>query len=107
MKIKNSIPSFLSSILCVYLLRIFWSLIVGSLLLKFGCTLFFDTIEYLSPFISYWLLKKYFSNNAVIHALFFDYVSVKKYAISLFVIESIILLLLLILTMNVYFVIYA
>ena len=96
MKINNFILSFLSPILCIYLLRILWTLSILFLLVKFDYTLFFSIIEFLSPFISYWFLKKYFSKNNKIQTLFFDYVSVKKYAISLFVIESFILLLLLI-----------
>lgn len=50
-------------------------------------SLFPDMIEFTSSFISYWIMKKFFSNNTKIQNLFLNYKSVKKYAIGLLAVE--------------------
>ena len=94
MKENNFILSFIISILFIYLVRFFWTLIAFLILYIMDTTFVSTFIEFLSPFLSYWILKKYFFNNIKIRDLFFNYQSVKKYTISLFLIESLILLLL-------------
>lgn len=93
MQKNNFILSFFTPILCIYLLHAFWSLTLLLLLNKFDYTWLLNIIEFLSPFISYWFLKKYFSNDVNIRQLFLNYASVKNYAVSLFIIELFILLL--------------
>ena len=61
---------------------------------------FLSILEFLSPFISYWILKKYFSNNIKIQDVFLNYPSIKKYALILLFVESLILLLLIIIGMD-------
>lgn len=100
MKKYNFILSFLSSILCVYLLRIFWTEIALFLYKNLSWSAFSVIIEILSPFLSYWIIKKYFFNNLKIQDLFLNYASVKKYTVSLFLIEGIALLLLIIAGMD-------
>ena len=94
MKENSFILSFIISILFIYLVHFFWTLIAFSILYIVDTTFVSIFIEILSPFLSYWILKKYFFNNIKIRDLFFSYQSVKKYTISLFLIESLILLLL-------------
>lgn len=94
MKENNFILSFIISILFIYLVHFFGTLIAFFMLYIMDTTFVSTFIEFLSPFLSYWILKKYFFNNIKIRDLFFNYKSVKKYAISLFLIESLILLLL-------------
>ena len=94
MKENNFILSFIISILFIYLVHFFWTLIVLSISYIMDTTFVSTFIGILSPFLSYWILKKYFFNNIKIRDLFFNYQSVKKYTISLFLIESLILLLL-------------
>lgn len=97
MKKNNFVLSFFSSILCIYVLRFFWAVIALFLHNKLSWSVFSIIIEFLSPFISYWFIKKYLSNNFKIKRLFLDYTDVKKYTISLFLIESTVILLLIIL----------
>lgn len=100
MKKNSFILSFFSSILCIYLLHLFWSLVILLLLNSVGCSKFLSILEFLSPFISYWILKKYFSNNIKIQDVFLNYPSIKKYALILLFVESLILLLLIIIGMD-------
>ena len=93
MKENSFILSFIISILFIYLVHFFWTLIVLSISYIMDTTFVSTFIGILSPFLSYWILKKYFFNNIKIRDLFFNYQSVKKYTISLFLIESLILLL--------------
>ena len=78
----------------MYLLRIFWAEIALFLYKNLSWSAFSVIIEISSPFLSYWIIKKYFFNNLKIQDLFLNYASVKKYTVSLFSIESIAILLL-------------
>ena len=95
MKKNNFIP-FLFSIACIYLLRLFWEGIVLFLSNKVPNSTYSTIIDISSPYISYWIIKKYLSNNIRFKELFIDYTSIKKYALSLFVLEGSVLLILLI-----------
>ncbi len=97
MKENNFILSFIISILFIYLVRFFLTLIAFSILYIMDTTFVSTFIEFLSPFLSYWILKHFFSNNTKIQDLFLSYKSVKKYAIGLLSIESLISILLILL----------
>lgn len=92
MKKNNFILSFLSLILCICLLRFFWISAIFFIRKIIDATFFMDFIAFLSPFITYWVLKKHFSDSPIIQDLFLNYISIKKYVLGLFLLESLIAL---------------
>ena len=97
---KNFIRSILSTVLYIYLLRAFWILLFG-IILQNNMISVPAFLDFLSPFITYWILKKYFSNNLKIKELFLEFGTVKKNIFYLFVIELMIILFLLILGLKI------
>ena len=97
---KVFIRSIFSAVLCIYLLRLLWFFLLG-IILRNNFSGFLSILEILSPFITYFFIKKYFTNIPKLQEIFVEFRTVKKNTLIIFIIEMILTLLLLILGLGI------